>query len=168
MVFLFRVGFDLKDNFDLDSDVPWEGISPDCAPGADARGPEHFPKKLAISVDSLGVLVEIVRAVDPSEGFDNPLDPVQRAEFGLYGSQDGKPDLASGGLPLLKVHILAKPPGDVLAVRQVRSMAGNIGEVVDDHAGVIDASAGGRRREFETEFLDFGFCAHGDYGNEWT
>ena len=151
----------LKNHLDLDGDVAGEGAHAHGAAGGSAVLAPDFDHQIAETVDDLGVILEIGGAIDHSQNFDDADDPIQAAELFLERRENRQTDLSSGGDPLLFGQIVADSAADQRVVGLQRSVAGDVTQLADDHDWRI--SAGGFRGfgEFQFQFCDAGFSAHG-------
>lgn len=151
----------LKNHLNLDGDVAGEGAHTDGAAGGSTVLAPDFHHQIAETVDNLGVILEIGRAVDHSQNLDDADDPIQAAELFLERRENRQTDLSSGRDPLFFGQIVADSTADQRVIGLQRSVAGDVTQFTYNHDWRI--GAGGLRGfgEFQFQFSDAGFSAHG-------
>lgn len=74
----YKASSQFKNAFNLDWNVVWKGIGSNGATGTYAGiFPKHIGKEFGITVNYLGLILEIMSTIDQSQCLDKPLDFVQ-------------------------------------------------------------------------------------------
>lgn len=133
----------------------------DRAAGSDAGFvTEDVPHQVAVSIDDSGVIAELGRGVDHAEGFDQPLDAVERAEVLFEGGEDRQSHLSSGLMGVFFGEVDADLAGDERLVGLERAVSGNVQHVPDADDRLVDAARFRGGWKFQVQFRETGVGTH--------
>ena len=151
----------LDDEADFDGGVEGEGGRAEGDAGVFAGFAEDLEEEVGGAVDDLGVIGKIGGGIDEALEVHDPADLVEGADFLADDGEAVEDDVFGGGGGTLDGDCIWDLAGDDGAVLDGEA-TGEEEEVAGADAVDVGGDRGGDLGKGETEFVESGFCRHGD------
>lgn len=143
--------FDFDDHFDFDHGVERQRCDADGGARVASFISEYGNKQIGAAIEHLRVGLEIPGRVDEAADANDAFHPGEIAKFAVQGGQQPEGGLAGCGLCFLNGGVAAEFPGDYLAVRAERNVAGEKRERAAADEGDVVRDRRSRIRERQAQ-----------------